>query len=50
MSSYQGDFYDNNIHGHGKYKWADGREYTGDWVCNKMHGKGLFTWEDGRKY
>ena len=41
---------DNNIHGHGKYKWADGREYTGDWVTNKMHGSGIFTWADGRKY
>ena len=41
---------DNNIHGHGTYKWADGRQYTGDWQVNKMHGSGVFTWADGRRY
>ena len=30
-STYQGDFYDNNIHGRGIYKWADGRVYDGTW-------------------
>jgi hypothetical protein len=33
---YEGEFVDNNIHGSGKYKWADGREFTGDWHLNKM--------------
>lgn len=28
-NSYEGDFYQNDIHGYGQYKWADGREYSG---------------------
>ena len=39
-----------NIHGKGKYIFADGREYDGEWVNNKLHGKGRFKWPDGRTY
>lgn len=28
-SSYEGDFFENNIHGFGKYEWKDGRIYEG---------------------
>ena len=62
-SIYNGEFYDNNIHGNGKsifylnklqylgrYQWSDGRTYFGDWKNNKMDGKGEFSWADGRKY
>jgi hypothetical protein len=48
MSSFIGEFRDNNIHGKGVYKWADGRVFEGDWINNKMDGEGLFTWSDGR--
>ena len=35
-SCYEGQFFDNNIHGRGIYKWSDGRTYDGDWENNKM--------------
>lgn len=34
----QGEFKNNNTHGKGVYKWADGRYFDGDWVANKMSG------------
>jgi hypothetical protein len=37
-SSYNGEFYKNDIHGRGVYKWLDGREYNGEWKENKMDG------------
>jgi len=30
-STYEGDFFENNIHGMGIYTWADGRRYNGQW-------------------
>ena len=47
---YEGQFLNSNIHGKGKYIFADGREYDGEWVNNKLHGKGRFKWPDGRTY
>ena len=41
-SVYEGEFYNNNINGKGKYVWGDKRDYEGDWVNNKMEGKGIF--------
>ena len=57
-SIYNGNFFDNNIHGFGGlcglyfigvYQWSDGRTYEGEWKNNKMDGKGTFSWADGRK-
>ena len=47
---YEGNFKDNDIEGHGVYKWKDGKKYEGQWFQNKMHGKGKLTWPDGRMY
>lgn len=46
-------------HGHGKYRWADGRVYDGPWNNGKQHGQGTYIlpdatkkiglWEDGKR-
>ena len=41
---YKGDFFKDNIHGKGSYKWSNGITYEGDWVMNKMCGVGRMTW------
>jgi hypothetical protein len=38
-SFYEGDFFENDISGNGKYKWKDGKTYVGEWRSNKMNGK-----------
>lgn len=38
------------MHGHGVYKWKDGRKYVGDYVQDKKHGFGKYYWEDGRVF
>ena len=47
MSTYIGEFYNNNIHGKGVYTWFDGRKYEGEWRANKMHGKGKLLNDSG---
>ena len=49
-SHYEGEFENNDIHGHGFYTWPDQRTYEGQWMKNKMHGKGLSKWKDGKIY
>ena len=49
-SFYDGDFYDNQIHGKGKFLWSDGKEYNGEFKNNKMDGEGEFKYEDGKIY
>lgn len=47
-------------HGHGIFKWPDGRVYDGQWKSGKQHGIGTYIvsqggekkvgeWEDGRR-
>ena len=43
-------FEGNNMEGHGKYIWPDGRKYSGDWLNNQMHGEGEYIWPNGKKY
>ena len=40
----------NNMHGHGTYRWKDGRKYEGYYEYDKKHGFGVYEWADGRKY
>jgi hypothetical protein len=47
---YNGEFANNNIHGYGEDKWADGRKYGGTGKNNKMDGTGVSSWPDGRVY
>lgn len=48
--SYEGDWVDGIIHGHGKYTYSDGAVYEGTWVEGKMQGKGKLTNEYGNIY
>ena len=40
----------NQMHGKGKFSWADGRHYDGEYINDKKHGYGVFSWPDGRIY
>jgi hypothetical protein len=45
-----GYWLDNNMHGQGVYKWADGRKYEGEYVDDKKEGYGIYIYPDGRSY
>lgn len=50
-SIYTGGWKNGLMHGHGIYKWGDGREnYVGEWFENEQHGYGKYTWADGDVY
>ena len=49
-SSYDGEWFDNMIHGYGVYVWGDGRKYFGQWKQNNMEGFGVYFWADGRRF
>ncbi|CAD8129329.1 unnamed protein product [Paramecium sonneborni] len=49
-SRYDGEFFQNDLHGEGTYIWPDNRVYKGQWKNNKMHGNGQMIWQDSRKY
>ena len=38
------------MHGHGLYKWPDGRMYEGNYFNDKKEGYGVYTYPDGRCY
>ena len=40
----------NKMHGHGTYKWPDGRKYWGSYHNDLKDGEGTFYWPDGKKY
>ena len=37
---YEGQFYDNNMHGKGVMVWPDGTRFEGDYIEGKINGKG----------
>jgi hypothetical protein len=37
-------------HGHGLYRWPNGRTYVGEWKDNQMDGEGVESWPNGSKY
>ena len=48
---YEGDFYNNQIHGKGRIKFLrDGIEYKGDFKCDQLDGYGVFSWRNGDRY
>ena len=49
-STYEGEFKDGKVHGHGTYVWPDGTTYTGDFVDGLPEGTGTITWPDGTSY
>lgn len=32
------------MHGHGVFRWPDGRRYEGNYVDDKKSGQGTFEW------
>jgi hypothetical protein len=37
-------------HGHGLYRWSNGRTYVGEWYENQMDGEGVESWPNGSRY
>lgn len=49
-TTYEGQWFEDNMHGTGKYSWADGRRYEGQMYRNCFQGYGEYTWPDGHKF
>ena len=48
---FEGDFYNNQIHGKGRIKFLkSGLEYLGSFRNNQINGYGIFKWKNGNKY
>ena len=47
---YEGEFFEDAITGHGKFKYASGACYEGQWLNGQYSGKGKYSWADGRSY
>ncbi|MXZ55355.1 MAG: hypothetical protein F4227_02175 [Gammaproteobacteria bacterium] len=45
-----GDTVDGQIHGEGRFDWADGSSYEGDFKNGEVHGEGTMQYVDGSKY
>ena len=46
-NKYEGSFADDKRHGHGVFRWRDGKVYDGNWEKGKQHGIGTFIGNDG---
>ena len=40
---YQGNWKQNEYHGHGTKIWSNGNRYDGEWWQGRQHGQGLLT-------
>lgn len=49
-STYEGEFKNGLMDGHGHWKGVHGESYLGGWRMSFTHGPGLFTWPDGSTY
>lgn len=47
---YVGDTVEGEIHGAGKFTWADGSSYEGDFKHGEVHGEGTMQYVDGSTY
>lgn len=47
---YVGDTVDGQIHGEGRFDWADGSSYEGAFKNGEVHGEGTMQYVDGSKY
>lgn len=39
----------NKMHGHGVFKWTDGRIYEGEYQNDRKNGKGVFKSASGKQ-
>mmetsp|Transcript_21622 Transcript_21622/g.33829 ORF Transcript_21622/g.33829 Transcript_21622/m.33829 type:complete len:163 (-) Transcript_21622:18-506(-) len=49
-NSYEGEWKNDQMNGHGLFKFMSGDSYDGDWVDNKFHGQGQYKWRNGAYY
>ncbi|KAF4321353.1 hypothetical protein BBO99_00005037 [Phytophthora kernoviae] len=47
---YEGNWVQDQMHGHGVYKFATGASYDGEFQYNNFHGIGDYRWADGAHY
>ncbi|CAF3490685.1 unnamed protein product [Rotaria socialis] len=47
---YEGEFYNDHMHGQGTYYFANGDTYTGGWVMNQQDGQGIFNFASGDRF
>jgi len=47
--SYEGEYKDGKRHGHGTYRWQDGRQFVGEWHQGKTHN-GIYMMPNGFTY
>ena len=47
---YEGQFFNNKMHGKGIYIWNNKHKYIGEFCDGLMHGKGKYEWPDGSYY
>merc|ERR1719223_240991 len=43
-AQYEGQWFNDNMHGRGKHVWADGRKYEGNFEGGKFNGQGKMSW------
>eukprot|EP00899_Mesostigma_viride_P006223 jgi/Mesvir1/15601/Mv03210-RA.1 len=48
--SYQGEWFEDKMHGQGTFKYESGAVYEGEWVEGKYHGRGKYSWPNGASY
>lgn len=47
--SYEGEYKDGKMHGHGTYRWKDGRQFVGEWLQGKTQ-TGIYMMPNGYTY
>jgi hypothetical protein len=47
---YEGQFFNDKMHGEGCCSFADGRKYEGQWADGHIEGTGKMTWPNGSEY
>jgi hypothetical protein len=47
---YEGEYFMDNKHGYGEFRWASGNVYKGNYLDDERHGYGEMYWTDGSVY
>ena len=47
FENYTGEFVNDNFHGEGTYRWANGQKFIGGFFASEKHGPGTFFYETG---
>lgn len=50
LSSYEGEWENDVMHGQGAFRWADGSSYEGSFHQGELHGFGRYEWPEGSAY